>query len=64
MVDESDGGIDVDLAALNEAIHDVAFDGASGPISFDDNGDRVAEGVTPVTVFVVRDGAFVPFTSA
>jgi branched-chain amino acid transport system substrate-binding protein len=63
VVDESDGGIDVDLAALNEAIHDVAFDGASGPISFDDNGDRVAEGVTPVTVFVVRDGAFVPFTS-
>ena len=59
-----DGGIDVDLAALNEALHDVAFDGASGPISFDDNGDRVAEGVTPVTVFVVRDGAFVPFTSA
>jgi hypothetical protein len=42
----------------------VAFDGASGPISFDDNGDRVAEGVTPVTVFVVRDGAFVPFASA
>jgi branched-chain amino acid transport system substrate-binding protein len=63
VVDESDGGIDVDLTALNAAIHDVAFDGASGPISFDDNGDRVAEGVTPVTVFVVRDGAFVPFAS-
>ena len=64
VVEESDGGIEVDLAALNEAIHDVAFDGASGPISFDANGDRVAEGVTPVTVFVVRDGAFVPFASA
>jgi branched-chain amino acid transport system substrate-binding protein len=64
VVEESDGGIAVDLAALNAAIHDVAFDGASGPISFDANGDRVAEGVTPVTVFVVRDGAFVPFASA
>ena len=64
VVEQSDGGIGVDLAALNAAIHHVSFDGASGPISFDANGDRVAEGVTPVTVFVVRDGAFVPFTSA
>jgi branched-chain amino acid transport system substrate-binding protein len=64
VVDQSDGGIEVDLAALNEAVHDVAFDGASGPISFDASGDRVAEGVTPVIVFVVRDGAFVPFTNA
>jgi branched-chain amino acid transport system substrate-binding protein len=64
VVDESDGGIEVDLAALNAAIHDVAFDGASGPISFDANGDREAEGLTPVTVFVVREGAFMPFETA
>jgi branched-chain amino acid transport system substrate-binding protein len=60
VVAQSGGGITVDLAALNAAIHGVAFDGASGPIRFDVDGDRVAEGVTPVTVFVVRDGAFVP----
>jgi branched-chain amino acid transport system substrate-binding protein len=64
VVEESDGGITVDLAALNAAIHDVAFDGASGPISFDENGDRLAEDVTPVTVFVVREGSFVPSESA
>jgi branched-chain amino acid transport system substrate-binding protein len=63
VVEQSDGAIEVDLAALNEAIRDVSFGGASGPIRFDANGDRVAEGVTPVTVFVVRDGAFVPFAS-
>jgi branched-chain amino acid transport system substrate-binding protein len=60
VVEQGDGGMTVDLAALNAAIHDVVFDGASGPIRFDANGDRVAEGVTPVTVFVVRDGSFVP----
>jgi branched-chain amino acid transport system substrate-binding protein len=63
VVEQSDVAIEVDLAALNEAIRDVSFGGASGPIRFDANGDRVAEGVTPVTVFVVRDGAFVPFAS-
>ncbi|HJS26220.1 MAG TPA: branched-chain amino acid ABC transporter substrate-binding protein [Actinomycetota bacterium] len=60
VVEETDGGIEVDLGTLNDAIREVAFDGASGPVRFDDSGDRVAEGLTPVTVFVVRDGAFVP----
>jgi branched-chain amino acid transport system substrate-binding protein len=60
VVEQGDGGITVDLATLNAAIHDIAFDGASGPIRFDAGGDRVAEGVTPVTVFVVRDGTFEP----
>jgi branched-chain amino acid transport system substrate-binding protein len=60
VVEEADGGIDVDLAALNDAIHEVSFDGASGPVRFDDQGDRDAEGLTPVTVFVVQNGAFVP----
>ena len=61
VVEEGDDGIEVDLAALNDAIHESSFDGASGPVRFDEKGDRVAEGLTPVTVFVVRDGAFVPF---
>jgi branched-chain amino acid transport system substrate-binding protein len=60
VVEEADGGIEVDLAELNDAIHEISFDGASGPVRFDDKGDRVAAGLTPVTVFVVRDGAFVP----
>ena len=57
------GGLDVDLRALNDAIRSVSFEGASGPIRFYRNGDRVAEGLQPVTVFVVRDGSFTPFTS-
>jgi branched-chain amino acid transport system substrate-binding protein len=61
VVEQSDGAIEVDLEALNTAIRDVSFDGASGPIGFDPSGDRLAGGVTPVTVFVVRDGKFVPF---
>jgi branched-chain amino acid transport system substrate-binding protein len=60
VVEETDGGVEVDLEALNDAIHEISFDGASGPVRFDDKGDRVAEGLTPVTVFVVRDGVFVP----
>ena len=60
VVEETDGGIEVDLEALNDAIYAGSFDGASGPVSFDEKGDRVAEGLTPVTVFVVQDGAFVP----
>jgi branched-chain amino acid transport system substrate-binding protein len=62
VVDEADDATEVDLDALNEAIRAASFDGASGPVRFDDKGDRVAEGLTPVTVFVVRDGAFVPTT--
>jgi branched-chain amino acid transport system substrate-binding protein len=57
------GGIEVDLQALNDAISTVSFEGASGPIRFDQNGDRVAEGVQPVTVYAVRDGSFTPFTA-
>jgi branched-chain amino acid transport system substrate-binding protein len=57
------GGVEVDLEALNEAIRSSSFEGASGPIRFDEKGDRIAEGLQPVTVFVVRDGAFTPFTS-
>jgi len=64
VVTEGDGGgSKVDLEALNDAIHDVSFDGASGPVRFDENGDRVAEGLSPLTVFVVQDGAFAPVTT-
>jgi len=63
-VTESDGGgIQVDQQALNDAIYDGSFEGASGPVSFDDKGDRVAQGLSPVTVFVVQDGVFVPVTT-
>jgi branched-chain amino acid transport system substrate-binding protein len=62
VIEESDDAIEVDLEALNQAIRELSFDGASGPIAFDEKGDRVAEGLTPVTVFVVQDGAFVPFS--
>lgn len=58
VVAETDEGIQVDLEALNEAIRSVSFDGASGDVRFVDSGDRDPEGLTPVTVFVVRDGAF------
>jgi branched-chain amino acid transport system substrate-binding protein len=64
VVEETDDGIEVDLEALNDAIHAGSFDGASGPVRFDEKGDRVAEGLTPVTVFVVQDGAFVPATGS
>jgi branched-chain amino acid transport system substrate-binding protein len=64
VVTESDGGgVQVDEQELNEAVYDVSFDGASGPVRFDDKGDRVAEGLSPVTVFVVQDGVFVPVTT-
>ena len=43
VVEETDGGIEVDLEALNEAIYELSFDGASGPVRFDDKGDRIAE---------------------
>ena len=59
VVEETDAGIEIDLGELNTAIREISFDGASGPVRFDDKGDRIAEGLTPVTVFVVRDGAFV-----
>jgi branched-chain amino acid transport system substrate-binding protein len=58
-----DGGVTVDEQALNDAIYDSSFDGASGPVRFDDKGDRVAEGLSPVTVFVVQDGVFMPVTT-
>src|SRR5262245_6746953 len=63
VVTESDGGVQVDEQALNDAIYDSSFDGASGSVRFDDKGDRVAEGMSPVTVFVVHDGAFMPVTT-
>jgi branched-chain amino acid transport system substrate-binding protein len=64
VVTEADGGgVTVDEQALNDAIYDGSFDGASGPVRFDDKGDRVAEGLSPVTVFVVQDGVFVPVTT-
>jgi branched-chain amino acid transport system substrate-binding protein len=64
VVTESDGGgVQVDEQELNEAIYESSFEGASGPVRFDDKGDRVAEGLSPVTVFVVQDGVFVPVTT-
>ena len=62
VIEEGEGGLGVDLEALNDAIRSVSFDGASGPVRFTESGDRDAEGLTPVTVFVVRDGAFEAIT--
>ena len=42
VVEETDGGIEVDLEALNEAIYELVRR-ASGPVRFDDKGDRIAE---------------------
>jgi branched-chain amino acid transport system substrate-binding protein len=60
-VAEVDGDtITIDLGALNEAIRNTEITGAIGPISFDEKGDN-AGGATPVTLFVVENGAFVAY---
>ncbi|MCK9520526.1 MAG: branched-chain amino acid ABC transporter substrate-binding protein [Dehalococcoidia bacterium] len=56
-VAKEDGGkLVIDLKALNEAIKDSDFDGASGKVSFGDNGDRAG---AVVRIFKVVSGAYV-----
>jgi branched-chain amino acid transport system substrate-binding protein len=50
----------IDLDELNEALHDSEFDGISGAIKFDDNGDKEAVPGKPLIIFsIVENGAYV-----
>jgi branched-chain amino acid transport system substrate-binding protein len=51
-----DGNLEIDLDALNQAIHDVEFDGLSGNISFDDKGDVEAAADKPQILFYIVEG--------
>jgi len=51
--------LEIDLEALNKAIRETSYDGAIGHIEFDEKGDNVG-GETPVTLFKVENGEFVP----
>lgn len=54
---EKDGKLVIDLAKLNEEIRKAEIDGASGKIKFDRRGENIG-GETPVSLFVVKNGAF------
>ncbi|MCC7087829.1 MAG: branched-chain amino acid ABC transporter substrate-binding protein [Chloroflexi bacterium] len=57
-VAEKDGDkLKIDLKKLNEEIRKVELDGAAGKIKFDARGDNVG-GETPVSLFVVKNGAY------
>lgn len=57
-VAEKDGDkLKIDLKKLNEEIRKVELDGAAGKIKFDARGDNVG-GETPVSLFVVKSGAY------
>jgi len=59
-VAEDDGGVlKIDLEALNDAIRAVEIDGAAGHIAFDARGENVG-GETPITLFKVEGGKYVP----
>ena len=45
--------------AIIEAVAATNFEGVTGLVTFDENGDTLNEAVTP---YVVRDGAWVPYT--
>ena len=54
------GNLVIDLDALNDAMHDANFDGASGHVEFDDHGDVIAAPGKPQIVFSkVVSGAYV-----
>jgi branched-chain amino acid transport system substrate-binding protein len=60
-VAEEDGdALVIDLEELNDAIRDMEIDGAVGHVEFDARGENVG-GETPVSLFVVKDGAIVPY---
>ncbi len=46
-----------DAAELTQALHEMSFEGTSGPIAFDEAGDRAEQ---PLGVLTVTDGAFAP----
>ncbi len=57
VAEEKDGKLVIDLKKLNEEIRKTELDGASGKIKFDARGENVG-GETPVSLFVVKNGAF------
>ncbi|MEX0784537.1 MAG: branched-chain amino acid ABC transporter substrate-binding protein [Dehalococcoidia bacterium] len=60
-VAEEDGdALVIDLEKLNDEIRDTEIDGAAGHISFDARGENTG-GETPVSLFVVKDGAIVAY---
>src|SRR5574341_789033 len=55
-----DGNLEIDLDALNDAIHAQDFDGVSGHVSFDDHGDiEAAPGKPQIIFFKVEGGEYV-----
>lgn len=50
-----DGNLEIDLDALNDAIHAQDFDGLSGHISFDDHGDVEATPGKPQILFYIAE---------
>ena len=55
-----DGSLEIDLDALNDAIHAQDFPGISGNIAFDDHGDvQGAPGKPQIIFFIVEAGAYV-----
>jgi len=56
-----DGNLEIDLDAMNDAIHASDFDGVVGHIAFDDHGDVVAAPGKPQIVFFKAEGGeYVP----
>jgi branched-chain amino acid transport system substrate-binding protein len=51
-----DGNLEIDLDALNDAIHEADFDGVSGHIAFDDHGDLEATPGKPQILFYIAQG--------
>jgi branched-chain amino acid transport system substrate-binding protein len=55
-----DGNLEIDLDAMNDAIHASAFDGLVGNVSFDDHGDiEAAPGKPQIIFFIVEGGEYV-----
>ncbi len=55
-----DGNLEIDLAAMNDAIQAQDFEGVTGRIQFDDHGDLVAQpGKQLIAFFKVVNGAYV-----
>lgn len=55
-----DGNLEIDLDAMNDAIHASDFDGLVGHVSFDDHGDiEAAPGKPQIVFFIVEGGEYV-----
>lgn len=61
VVEDNDGKLPTDARAkVTEAMQNVSFDGVTGKVSFDEFGDATNK---QLTVYRVKDGAFVPVKS-